>query len=89
MNQLFLKKGGTPNESNYGDTFNCQPIRLTEVDLDHLETDIREGKLQPISGFFFESGEIDEETKQNDLQFVQKAREWIKDGYAVYYDSWW
>jgi hypothetical protein len=24
-----------------------------------------------------------------DLKFIQKARDAIADGYAVYYDSWW
>jgi hypothetical protein len=39
------------------------------------------------TGFFF--GESRPEEKQDDLDFIQKARAAIADGKKVFYTSWW
>ena len=59
------------------------PLKLNYRDLNQLEKDIRNKNLpKPI----FEKRDIDDKL---DLEFIEKARQAINDGYAVYYNSWW
>jgi hypothetical protein len=81
MERLYRKKGGSDEQ------FNCAPVELTQEDIDRLAEDILEGNLPSTSGFFFGQSMGDEEG--DDLQFCKKASEAIKEGYTVYYDSWW
>jgi len=69
-------------------TFNKQPLRLNLADLDQLEEAINRGELPPTSGFFF-GEDADADYKDHDLLFVNLARELIKKGAEIYYDSWW
>ena len=84
MEALYRSRSG----DNWRD-FNCQPLRLTLEDLDNLETAIRHRKLPNTRGFFFGNNPPDHDSDQEDLQFVQRAREAITEGFEVYYDSWW
>jgi hypothetical protein len=68
--------------------FNNQPIRLNISDLDQLEMYIKDGKLPPTTGFFFGDG-ADEEYREQDLKFINDARQAISNGYDVYYISSW
>lgn len=81
MESLYRKKGGQD------ENFNCVNVQLTEEDLVKLEKDIKEGNLPKTSGFFF--GESDGTEIEDDLSFIRKAKMAIKDGYDVYYTSWW
>ncbi len=81
MQNLYDAKGGT--ESN----FNGDCVVLDNEDLDNLEQDIKDGNLPDTSGFFF--GQSTDDEIENDLLFVAKAREEIKNGKTVYYTSWW
>jgi hypothetical protein len=81
MQNLYDAKGGT--ESN----FNGDCVVLDSEDLDNLEQDIKDGNLPDTSGFFFGQSGSDED--EDDLLFVSKAREAIKEGKTVYYTSWW
>lgn len=81
MERLYREKGGED------DAFNCVNLQLTREDLDALEADIHAGNLPPTCGFFF--GESDGTEKDDDLQFVAKAREAIAAGLTVFYSSWW
>ncbi len=81
MEALYFEKGGEAQ------SFNCVALALTESDLDRLEADIRAGNLPPTEGFFF--GASDGSESDDDLAFIAKARKAIKDGFTVYYDSWW
>ena len=82
MQRLYDNKGGT-------DVFNCIKVRLEEEDLDQLEQDVINNKLPKTNGFLFGNHPSDEETMNGDLLFIAKARMAIKEGKAVYYDSWW
>lgn len=83
MKRLYeAKEGEDPS-------FNCNSVRLTSVDLDQLEKDIRENKLPHTEGFFFGNNPPNEDTMNTDLEFIKLARSEIKDGNAVYYYSWW
>ena len=79
MEDLYKHKGGE------GPDFNCDQVRLDAEDLDTLEKELE--TLPETFGFFF--GESTPEDKLDDIRFIQTAREAIRDGYTVYYTSWW
>lgn len=80
MEEIYREKGGE-------DSFNCRPVELTQEDIDRLAQSILDGELPETSGFFFGQSFGDEEN--DDLEFCKKASEAIKEGYTVFYDSWW
>jgi hypothetical protein len=55
--------------------FNCNNVRINLEDLDELEKAILTGLI--------------EENTDDDLLFILKAREYINNGFAIFYDSWW
>lgn len=83
MENLYREKGGKE------ESFNCANIRLHEEDLDRLSKDIQDRNLPNTVGFFFGNNSPDDETEVEDLGFIVKAKNAIKDGLAVFYDSWW
>lgn len=76
MQRLYRKRGGT-------ETFNCVPLVLSLDDLALLEKEIRDGEFSPdyYETWYHQNGE--------DMKFINEAREYIKNGELVYYDSWW
>jgi hypothetical protein len=92
MEDLWRKKGcpGKPEEPNSlgMSDFNCVPVELDHEDLDNLEKAILSKSLPETGGFFFGS-DSDEYYKENDLEFIRKAREALDAGLHVQYDSWW
>jgi hypothetical protein len=92
MENLWVSKG-RPNahedkDPNGMSDFNCVQLELTEEDLDSLEQDVTNASLPDTVGFFF-GGNSDGEYGQQDLEFIQKAREALDSGLTVVYDSWW
>ena len=81
MEQLYRKKGGTEKSFN-GDT-----VLLTEEDIDSLKIAVLTRTLPSTSGFFF--GASKQEINFADLEFIEKAKGAIKEGYTIYYDSSW
>lgn len=92
MENLWHNKGcpGRPEEPNSlgMSDFNCIPIELDHSDLDNLEQAIDGNKLPSTEGFFFGS-DSDDHYKEQDLEFVRKAREALDAGLIVEYISWW
>lgn len=82
MERLYRQKGGT------GETFNCDTVRLMPADLLQLALDAEIG-LDATTGFFFGDHEWNSECKDDVLNFCVLANEAIKNGYVVFYDSWW
>lgn len=82
MEELYYEKGGESPE------FNCVNVQLTWEDLEKLEQDIKGGSLPETCGFFF-GNDSDEEYKEETLDWVERSLESIKNGYDVYYSSWW
>ena len=104
MEQLWESKGrpNNPKNGNPMGNFNCIPVQLTLSDLEQLEAHILDKALPETGGFFFgndsfswedEDGKPFEDGdyyyKKTDLEFIENAREAIKEGKEVYYDSWW
>jgi len=83
MERLYHAKGG-PKES-----FNCVKVRLTMDDLNLLERDVLNNRLPETQGFFFGVNPPDDYSKNQDMEFIAKAKVAISEGDAVYYDSWW
>ena len=83
MEKLYRNKGGAK------ESFNCVPVRLTMENLDALQFDLLNDALPETQGFFFGTNPPDLESLAEDLKFIQKARDAINEGDAVYYDSWW
>ena len=83
MEKLYRNKGGTAQ------SFNCVPVRLYSHDLDALQFDLLNSALPETTGFFFGNNPPDLDSLSEDLKFIQKARDAIACGDAVYYDSWW
>lgn len=83
MEDLYRRKGGTK------ESFNCVKVRLYPQDLDDLQTDLLKNALPETTGFFFGNNPPDLDSMADDLKFIQKARDIIAAGDAVYYDSWW
>jgi hypothetical protein len=82
MQNLYEEKGGVNPE------FNCVNVQLTWEDLEQLENDIKDGNLPETCGFFF-GNDSDEYYKEETLDWIERSLESIKDGYDVYYSSWW
>lgn len=80
---------GQPDVTPTPDDFNCAPVRLTLEDLEQLRADVCDGTLPETHGFFFGDNPPDEESKAEDLAFIDNAIALIKSGHAVYYNSWW
>lgn len=83
MKNLYNEKGGKAQ------SFNCVTVQLEEKDLNRLEEDVKSNQLPQTTGFFFGNNPPNDDTIEEDLEFVQKAREAIKEGKVVYYYSWW
>lgn len=83
MERLYRSKGGS------AESFNCVTVRLTEADLTQLENDVKSDVLPETSGFFFGNYPPDDESREQDLKFIARARSEIHQGRAVFYDSWW
>jgi len=81
--KLYRNKGGKC------ESFNCVPVRLYPHDLDALKFDLLNSMLPQTQGFFFGDNPPDADSLSNDLKFIEKARDAIAEGDAVYYDSWW
>lgn len=82
-------------EEEYDGDFNGVELELDEFDLDSLEHDIENRLLPETTGFFFGGDSYDEEYesecgyKSYDLEFIRNARESLKSGLRVFYNSSW
>ena len=95
MENLWRSKG------NEGE-FNCVDVELTEVDLTNLSEAVEGNGLPETGGFFFgadsyewydqeyeDSNGMRTTYRAKDIQFINDAREALKDGMKVVYGCWW
>ena len=92
MEQLWIRKlaaeGKTPEDSDWGSSFNGIEIELTAEDLDELERAVTHGQLPSTQGFFF-GDDADDFYRESDLQFIKSARAEMFFGLKVFYNSSW
>jgi len=69
-------------------TFNGVELELIWEDLDELERAVTHGQLPSTQGFFFGDG-ADDYYKDQDLDFIRKARAELFLGLKVFYNSSW
>ena len=80
--KLAKKKGLAYN------SFNGVELELIWEDLDELERAVTHGQLPSTQGFFFGDG-ADDYYKDQDLDFIRKARAELFLGLKVFYNSSW
>lgn len=80
MEDLYKNQGGK-------DEFNCIMLHLTEDDLNDLEKNLN--NPEPVEGFFSGLQEIHSKDIKTTKVFIKEAKEAIKEGYMIFYDSWW
>jgi hypothetical protein len=85
MEQLWLERNPGGDEHT---SFNGIELELTWEDLERLELDVIAGTLPPTTGFFF-GNESDEYYREQDLDFIKKAKTEIFVGLKVFYNSSW
>jgi hypothetical protein len=85
MEQLWRSRNTDPSADPM---FNGIELELTWEDLDALEEDIQNDRLPSTSGFFF-GDNSDNYYREQDLEFVRKARTEIFSGLKVFYNSSW
>tara|TARA_B100000497_G_scaffold113448_1_gene135242 strand:- start:578 stop:970 length:393 start_codon:yes stop_codon:yes gene_type:complete len=82
MEKIYREKGGKSKQ------FNVVPVELTKEDLIKLGETIINNKLPKTEGFFF-GRDSDEHYFEKDIEFLEKAKNAIEEGFQVYYTSWW
>ncbi len=85
MEQLWRSKNTDPSTDPM---FNGIELELTWEDLDVLEKDVKLDLLPSTTGFFF-GNPSDDYYKQQDLEFIRRARAEIFTGLKVFYNSSW
>ena len=88
MEQLWLRKGGSNEDADWGTNFNGIELELTHEDLDELERAVTHGQLPSTTGFFFGDG-ADDYYRESDLEFIKNARAELFFGLKVFYNSSW
>jgi hypothetical protein len=93
MEQLWKRKlaqagQSEPSNDGWGSSFNGVELELTWDDLDDLEEDVKNGHLPSTQGFFF-GEDSDNYYKQEDLEFISKARLALTNDMQVFYNSSW
>lgn len=81
MEKIYREKGGKENR------FNCTPVQLTQEDLDRIGALVIDDELPITEGFNF--GLSSDKMKEKDIEFLEKASQALKEGFTIWYDSWW
>ena len=76
------------NEKGFDGDFNGDELELTFEDLDRLEYVVKHKELPGTTGFFF-GNDADDFYKDQDLEFIKKARSELTQGMKVFYNSSW
>lgn len=87
MEQLYRAKGGEKE-------FNCVDVELNISDIALLESVINNKMLPETGGFFFGNDSYSDYEgeygyKDDDIKFINLAREELNKGNKVFYNSWW
>ena len=95
--------GEYEQDDSFGGGFNGVELQLTLDDIEYLEEAIKNQELPETSGFFFgsdsytwnEEGYAEDDIqenyyyKENDLQFIESAKQALEKKYRIYYNCSW
>ena len=91
--RAFLYRGLTSAIGTVLPEFNCENVQLDETDIKVIRNFVEKGELPFCSDGMFWGHQFQEdamkEYKDQDIEFCDKALEWLKEGKEVYYSSWW
>ena len=76
------------DKDSYEEGVFCIDLEVTEEDLLELREAVTGGDLPETSGFLF-GDDSSEHYKETDLQFIEDALGYLKQGYAIVYGSSW
>jgi hypothetical protein len=85
---VYNRQGGT-------ESFNFVPVDLTLDDIFALESAVKCGSLPETKGFFFGNDSYSDMNHyfefiyEKDKQFCLEAKQLIRDGWQIFYNSWW
>ena len=87
MENKYIDNGGTKE-------FNCVAVELTLEDIEQLDIVINNRMLPETEGFFFGNDSYSDYEgkygyKDDDIKFIDLAREELNKGNKIYYNSWW
>ena len=91
--RAFLYRGLTSAIGTVLPEFNCENVQLDETDIKVIRNFVMNDQLPFCSDGMFWGHQFQEDAmkqyKEKDLEFCNKAIEWIQEGKEVYYSSWW
>lgn len=91
IEERFIDAIDSDDNKPDGGAFNCKDLPLTAEDIDRLEKDIKDRNLPETEGFFFGSDSYEDYEKHHldeDLKFIDNAREYLARGEQVIYSCW-
>ena len=91
--RAFLYCGLTASIGTVLPEFNCEDLQLDETDIKVIRDFVINDQLPFCADGMFWGHQFQEDAmkqyKEQDLEFCDKALEWLKEGKKVYYSSWW
>lgn len=91
--RAFLYRGLTASIGTVLPEFNCENVQLDVTDIKVIRDFVEKGELPFCADGMFWGHQFQEDAmkqyKEQDLEFCDKALEWLKEGKEVYYSSWW
>lgn len=89
MGKLYFQKGGRASNSGYATRYGDfkGPLQLTLDDINQLEFDMSCDDLPRTGGIFFGESDLDDEERT--YEFIEIARQYLNDGYSLFYSASW
>lgn len=89
LHGFFLDKWLADDPQNQAEEFNCLYFKVTLDMLDELEARVKTSSLTQREGFFWGTYDLSAEYREDDLKFIEEARQILLAGDAVLYSCWW
>ena len=105
LQEIYYDEGGVDDPTHMIPGFNCETMELNEHDIDVIEECMKDNTLPETNGFFFgkswepeedengnpdkEAVEMNQERREDDKEFIRKARKALSEGYYLFYFPSW
>lgn len=91
--RAFLYRGLTVTIGTVIHEFNCENVQLDKTDIKVIRDFVMNDRLPFCADGMFWGHQFQEDAmkqyKEQDLEFCNKALQWLEEGKEVYYSSWW